>query len=187
MGLNYSLPDDIYVETAKLLAEHKVVAFVNGRFEWGPRALGMRSILANPATESVRDKLNALVKKREIFRPFAPAVLKEHAHEWFDLIDEDMSPFMTAISRAKPDKASQIAACVHVDGSCRAQTVSDISSPGLYKVLTHFNAQTGLPALLNTSLNVNNEPIIASEIEALHFFLSTPVEAVVIGDVLVRR
>lgn len=187
LGLNYSLPDDIYEQTANLLASNNIVAFVHGRFEWGPRALGMRSVLANPQQENIRDKLNAVIKKREIFRPFAPAVMAEHASQWFDMIDEDMSPYMTAISRAKPDKAAQIAACVHVDGTCRAQTVTDVSSPGFYRVLQHMHGKTGLPVLLNTSLNVNNEPIVASEIEALHFFLSTPIEAVVIGDVLVRR
>ncbi len=187
MGLAYSLPDDIHAETAKLLADHKVLAYVQGRFEWGPRALGMRSILANPDSPNVQERLNTIIKKREIFRPFAPAVLAEHASDWFDDIDQDMAPFMTAISRAKPQKASRLAACIHVDGTSRAQTVSETSSPHLYQTLHQLHALTGLPAVLNTSLNVNNEPIIASEIEAIHFFLSTRVEALVIGNVLIRR
>jgi carbamoyltransferase len=187
LGLSYSTPDNIYEETATLLAEHHIVAFVQGRFEWGPRALGMRSILARPDVENMRDRLNMVIKKREIFRPFAPAVLKQEAAHWFDDIDDHMSPYMTSIARIKADKAGQVPACVHVDGSCRAQTVDEQSSPAMYQVLTHMQQQTGTPIVINTSLNVNKEPIIASEIEALHFFLSTPVEAIIIGNVLVRR
>lgn len=187
LKLNYSLPEDIYGETARLLGEHRILAFVNGRFEWGPRALGMRSILANPEIENVRDRLNVMVKKREIFRPFAPVILKEDAPDWFEPVDEDMMPFMTSIAKVKGDKATRIPACVHVDGTSRAQTVTAQSSPGLHKVLSQLKAATGLPAVLNTSLNINNEPIVASEVEAVNFFLSTPIEAIVIGDVLIRR
>lgn len=187
MGLNYSLPDDIHSTVAQQLTQQQIVAYLTGRFEWGPRALGMRSILANPQEESVRDKLNLIVKKREIFRPFAPAVLAEEAAQWFDDIDQDMSPFMTAVSIAKPHTAAQIPACVHVDGTSRTQTVSQTASPGFYSVLQSFRQQSGLPILLNTSLNVNKEPIIASEVEAINFFLATPIKVIAIGNVLVQK
>jgi len=187
LGLNYSQPADIHDVVAQKLAQNKVVAYANGRFEWGPRALGMRSILANPSQENVRDKLNVIVKKREIFRPFAPAILEADAREWFDGVDADMAPFMTSICKAKPEAAAKIPACVHVDGSSRAQVVTKDASPQLHDILERFKARTGLPVLLNTSLNVNNEPIIASEVEAINFFLATPVEIMVIGDVLIER
>src|SRR5690606_10000000 len=117
-----------------------------------PRALGMRSILARPDVENMRDRLNMVIKKREIFRPFAPAVLKQEAANWFDDIDDHMSPYMTSIARIKADKADKVPACVHVDGSCRAQTVDEQSSPAMYQVLTHMQQQTGTPIVINTSL-----------------------------------
>ncbi len=187
LGLRYSLPDDVHSEIASQLAQQRIVAVVNGRFEWGPRALGMRSILANPQEQSVRDRLNLIVKKREIFRPFAPAVLATDANSWFDDIDEDMSPFMTSIAVAKPHTAEQIPACVHVDGSSRTQTVTENASPVFFHVLERFKNLTGLPILLNTSLNVNNEPIVASEAEAINFFLATPIETMVIENVVIER
>jgi carbamoyltransferase len=98
-----------------------------------------------------------------------------------------MSPYMTNISRARPEKAREIEACVHVDGTSRAQTVFAENSGGLFRILNHFYQLTGTPIVLNTSLNVNNEPIIASESEAISFFLSTPIEALVIGDILIQR
>ena len=158
-----------------------------GVFEWGPRALGMRSILARATDRNVRDRLNVIIKKREIFRPFAPAVLASEAGNWFETIDESMSPYMTSVSRVRANKASEIEACVHVDGTSRVQKVTQESSFGLSHVLQHTHEMTGIPVLLNTSLNTNNEPIIASEIEAISFFLSTPIEAMVIGDVLIQR
>lgn len=187
LGLEYSLPDDIHAAAADQLANNKVVAYVGGRFEWGPRALGMRSILANPSQEGVRDRLNLIVKKREIFRPFAPAILASDASDWFDDIDEHMLPFMTSICMAKPETTKKIPACVHVDGSSRTQVVTQASSPDLHRILEQLKARTTIPAVLNTSLNVNNEPIIASEAEAINFYLSTPVETLVIDNVLIQR
>ncbi len=187
LGLTYSLPEDIHAATANLLARQHVVAFVQDRFEWGPRALGMRSILANPQRPQIREKLNVLVKEREIFRPFAPAALETDAATWFENAHTPMGPFMTSVCPVKPAQANEVEACVHVDGTARVQTVSPQSSPGLCRVLEHLKA-TGNPAvLLNTSLNINNEPMIASEIEAISFFLSRPIEAMVIDQVLIQR
>ena len=184
LGLAYSLPGDIHAETARLLANQQVVAFIQGRFEWGPRALGMRSILAHPQREGIRDKLNIMVKDREIFRPFAPAVLETDAASWFG---HTTTPFMTTVAAVKPAHAAEVAACTHIDGTARVQTVTKASSPGLCRVLENLKFQGHPPIVLNTSLNVNNEPMVASEIEAISFFLSRPIEAMVIGDILIQR
>lgn len=187
LGLTHSLPDDIYAQTAALLSRQQVVAFVQDRFEWGPRALGMRSILAHPQRPQIRDKLNVMVKEREIFRPFAPAVLAGDAGLWFEDSSSQMAPFMTSVSPVKPARAAEVEACVHVDGTSRVQAVTPESSPGLCRVLEHVKAAGQPPVLLNTSLNINNEPMIASEIEAITFFLSRPIEAMVIGPILIQR
>lgn len=187
LGLTYTTPEDIHAETAKLLSQQHVVAFVQDRFEWGPRALGMRSILAHPQRPQIRDKLNLLVKDREIFRPFAPAILQTEAAHYFENTATPMTPFMTSVCPVKPERSADIAACVHADNSSRVQTVSPESSPALCRVLEHMQHLGQPPVLLNTSLNVNNEPMIASEIEALSFFLSRPIEAMAIGPVLIQR
>jgi carbamoyltransferase len=141
-----------------------VVAVASGRAEYGPRALGNRSILADPRDPSIKDKVN-LIKQRELFRPFAPVVLEEFASEWFDM--DFNSPYMQYTVRCKyPDKVPSV---VHVDGTSRVQTVNKDQHPGLYAVLTKFYLNTGVPMLLNTSLNIKGQPLLNDEIDILNW------------------
>ena len=140
------------------LIRDKVVAVASGRAEYGPRALGNRSILADPRDANIKDKVN-LIKQRELFRPFAPVVLAEHAHKWFDMDFE--SPYMQyTVKCLQPDK---IPAVVHKDGTSRVQTVKKEQHPGLYEVLSNWHAMTGVPILLNTSLNIKGQPLLNDE------------------------
>ena len=187
LGLATTAPDDPLAEVAARIAEGQIVALCRGRFEWGPRALGQRSILASPASAAMREKLNRVVKKREPFRPFAPAVLREEAPRWFEDTDDDLTPFMTTVVRVRPERRDELGAITHVDGTARVQTVTAASAPDLHAVLCHLGAAGALPVCLNTSLNGNGEPIVGSEADALAFMLSHPVDAMVIGDLLVQR
>jgi carbamoyltransferase len=157
--LGYDLGNEYPVkQIVKALKKDKIVAVASGRAEFGPRSLGNRSILADPRDPAIKDKVN-LIKKRELFRPFAPVVMEEHAAEWFDM--DFTSPYMQyAVTCLKPDL---IPAVVHVDGTSRVQTVNKEQHPGLYEVLRQFYERTGVPVLLNTSLNIKGQPIINDE------------------------
>lgn len=179
------LPEAALIEaTATALAEGKVVGWFQGRFEMGPRALGNRSILADPRRADMKDVLNARVKKREAFRPFAPAVPWERAAEFFDIRQPD--PFMTLAPRVRADKRDQIPAAVHVDGTARIQTVEAAANPRYHALLTAFGAKTGVPVLINTSFN-ENEPIVARPEEAIACFLRTRIDVLVLGTRFIDR
>ena len=185
LGLACEAASDPTNAVADLLERGKIVAVARGRFEWGPRALGQRSILALPRPEGVRDRLNRVIKKREPFRPFAPAVLAERAPDLFDGAPNDMTPFMTTVCPARPERLDDLRAAVHVDGSARVQTVGpgDELAPLLREL-----GRRGLPeVVLNTSLNGPREPIAASATDAVAFFLSHPVDALLAGDALITR
>jgi carbamoyltransferase len=138
--------------------ENQIVAVATGRAEFGPRALGNRSILADPRDPNIKDKVNR-IKKRELFRPFAPVIMAEHASEWFDMDYE--SPYMQYTPKClKPDLIPSV---VHVDGTSRVQTVTAEQHPGLYQVLKKFYEETGVPVLLNTSLNIKGQPLLNDE------------------------
>jgi carbamoyltransferase len=187
LGIKHSSPEDVIGTTAELLAADKIVAVARGRFEWGPRALGQRSILAVPRDEAVRERLNRAIKKREPFRPFAPAVLQDQASNWFVGHDNDMAPYMTTIGRVRDERAGELGAVRHVDGTSRVQTVTEASSPDFFALLVELGKRTDVPISLNTSLNGNGEPIVASEADALGFFISHQVDAMIAGDVLLER
>jgi carbamoyltransferase len=157
--LGYNLGDDYPVtEIVTGLIRDKLVAVASGRAEYGPRALGNRSILADPRDPDIKDKVN-LIKKRELFRPFAPVVLEEHAYKWFDM--KFTSPYMQyAVKCLQPDKIPSV---VHADGTSRVQTVNKNQHPGLYKVLENWYTITGVPILLNTSLNIKGQPLLNDE------------------------
>lgn len=161
------------------LAAGKIVGWFQGRFEMGPRALGNRSILADPRTSSMRDVINAKIKQRENFRPFAPAVLIEHAAEYFFIDQPD--PFMTIAPCIRPEKAHLIPAAVHADGTGRIQTVERSANPRYYGIIEAFGKLTGVPVLLNTSFN-RQEPIVATPAEAISCFLRTGMDVLVLGD-----
>jgi carbamoyltransferase len=180
-GLSYRrMPEaQLLPRVAQDLADGKVVGWFQGRFEMGPRALGNRSILADPRRPDMKDVLNAKVKKRESFRPFAPAVLVERAHEFFEI--EQPDPFMTLAPRARAESRDRIPAAVHVDGTGRIQTVERSANPRYYGLIEAFGRLTGVPILLNTSFN-RSEPIVTSPQEAISCYLRTGMDVLVLGD-----
>ncbi|MGE0191961.1 MAG: carbamoyltransferase [Planctomycetota bacterium] len=173
-------------ETAELLATGNVVGWFEGGSEFGPRALGQRSILADPRDPGMTDRVNARVKHRQAFRPFAPAVLAEHARAWFDGVGE--SPFMLEAHPVREDKRELVPAIVHVDGTARVQTVHADRTPRFHALLEAFHRRTGIPVLLNTSFNLRGEPMVESPAEAVDTFLRTDLDALVLEeDILVKR
>lgn len=169
---------------AEAIAGGGVVGWFQGRMEWGPRALGNRSILADPRRPDMKDILNRKIKRRESFRPFAPSVLKEHVAEWFE--EDGDVPFMMQVYQIREDKRAMIPAVTHVDGSGRLQTVYFQTNPRYWSLIEAFRAMTGVPMLLNTSFN-ENEPVVCRPEEALDCFLRTQMDVLVLGDYLIRR
>ena len=169
----------LIARVARDLADGRIVGWFQGRFEMGPRALGNRSILADPRRADMRDVLNAKVKQREPFRPFAPAVLVERAAELFEIDQPD--PFMTLAPRVRPEARARIPAAVHVDGTGRIQTVERASNPRYYGLIEEFGRLTGVPVLLNTSFN-RSEPIVASPRDAVECYLKSGIDVLVLGD-----
>ena len=178
------LPEDkLLEETVNQLAEGKIVGWFQGRSEFGPRALGNRSILADPRRAEMKDTINARVKFREPFRPFAPSVTEEEAWKFFEI--DRPSPFMLFVARVKqPEK---IPAVTHVDGTARLQTVSESQNPRFYRLLRTFGEITGVPVLLNTSFNVRGEPIVDTPKEAFICFMRTGLDVLALGDFLLLK
>ncbi|AKJ27344.1 carbamoyltransferase [Caldimonas brevitalea] len=178
-------PDDLVGRVVDLLAQTRVVALYQGRSEFGPRALGHRSILGDPRQGYVRDWINSKVKEREWFRPLAPIVLLEHADRYFDI--RRPSPFMQFAAPVRPEAANIIPAVTHVDCTARLQTVAEHDDPLLRALLLAFEARTGVPVLLNTSFNRKEEPIVETPAEALETFRRTPMHALAMPPFLVRK
>ena len=177
--------DNIARDTAKLLADQKVIGWFQDRSEFGPRALGNRSLIADPRRPEMKDILNSRVKHRQPFRPFAPIVLYERAKEVFE--GEEDSPFMLIAKNVRPEWRDKIPAIVHVDGTARVQTVREATNPALYRLLKEFDALTGVPVLINTSFNVKGEPIIETPRDAVICFLTTGIDHLVMHDLLVSK
>ncbi len=171
-------------DTAAAIARGEVVGWFQGRMEWGPRALGNRSILGDPRRADMKDILNLKIKRRESFRPFAPAILREAVADWFELDGE--VPFMMQVYPIRADKRGSIPAVTHVDGSGRLQTVTAPANPRYHRLISAFRDLTGIPILLNTSFN-ENEPVVCSPAEALDCFLRTRMDRLVLGNRVVRR
>jgi carbamoyltransferase len=180
---------DAHDTAAALLAREQVVGWFAGRMEFGPRALGSRSILASPRRAETTARINAMIKRREEFRPLAPAVLADHAGSYFALRDAGMPvyPFMLATAQSHPRTRDEAPAIVHVDGSARVQTVTRKTSPQLGQVLDRYFARTGVPILLNTSYNLAEEPIVCTPRDAVHTFATANLDALVIGDFVVEK
>jgi carbamoyltransferase len=197
---------------AELLDEGKVVGWFQGRMEYGPRALGARSILGDARSPAMQTTMNLKIKFRESFRPFAPCVLAEHAAEWFDLEPGQESPYMLLVAPVlesrrvpvDPDRArtmeadpdlrrrvnvvrSTIPAVTHVDFSARVQTVDEVRNPGLYGLLQAFHARTGCPVLVNTSFNVRGEPIVCTPEDAYRCYAATEMDALVLEDTVLLK
>jgi carbamoyltransferase len=186
LNLDYKQVDEatLFDYVATRLAEGKVVGWFNGRAEFGPRALGGRSILADPRREDAKELLNLKIKRRESFRPFAPSILKEQVKDWFEL-DEPV-PFMEKVFPIRKDKQAQIPAVTHADGSGRLQTVDKEVSNRYYKLIDAFYQQTQVPILLNTSFN-ENEPIVNAPEEAIRCYLRTDMDMLVMQNIILER
>jgi carbamoyltransferase len=176
---------DIAAATARHLADGQVVGWFQGRSEFGPRALGNRSILADPRDPAMKDRLNARVKHRQEFRPFAPVVIAERSQEIFE--GDTDSPYMLLAQKVRPEWQNRVPAIVHVDGTARVQTVRREDNPQLYALLEAFDQRTGVPVLINTSFNIRGEPIIETPTDAMACFLGTGIDVLVIHDLLVEK
>jgi carbamoyltransferase len=176
--------DNLCRATAQAITEGLVVGWFQGRLEWGPRALGNRSILGDPRRADMKDILNLKIKRRESFRPFAPSILREQVLEWFE--EEADVPFMMQVFQVRAEKRELLKATTHVDGSGRLQTVHQDTNPLYYKLIQEFQRLTGVPILLNTSFN-ENEPVVCHPREALECFLRTKMDVLVLGSWMVRR
>ena len=176
---------ELLTEVARRLADGQVVGWFEGRMEFGPRALGHRSILADPRRPEMKDLLNAKVKHREGFRPYGASVLRERLAEWF-APDMD-SPYMLFALQAHPEARERVPAAVHVDGTCRLQTLTAEANGRYYELVREFERQTGVPMVINTSFNDNNEPVVCTPDDALACFLKTQMDALVLGDLLVLK
>jgi carbamoyltransferase len=172
------------METARAIADGAVVGWFQGRMEWGPRALGNRSIVCDPRRADMKEILNRKIKRRESFRPFAPSILRERTGEWFET-DDDV-PFMMQVYQIREEKRGQIPAVTHVDGSGRLQTVTRDTNPRYYGLIEAFESLTGIPMVLNTSFN-ENEPVVCNPQEALDCFLRTKMDLLVMGNWMIRR
>jgi carbamoyltransferase len=176
--------DSLMQRTAAIVADGKILGWFQGRAEWGPRALGNRSIVADPRRPEMKEILNQRIKHREIFRPFAPSILAESTGEWFE--KSHPSPFMTLAYAVRPGKRDKIPAPTHVDGTGRLQTVTREANPRYWSLIKAFEKLTGVPVVLNTSFN-DNEPIVCRPEEALDCFQRTQMDALVLGDFLITR
>ena len=203
---------DLLNHVAGLLAEEKVVGWFHGRMEFGPRALGGRSILGDPRSPRMQAKMNLQIKFRESFRPFAPCVLQEHAHEWLEMRPGMESPYMLLVAPLRdehrvelsardrrimagdPDLCrrvsvmrSTVPAVTHVDYSARVQTVDAERNPRLHRLLQAFHEKTGCPMLVNTSFNVRGEPIVCTPEDAFRCFMGNEIELLVVGNCMLRK
>jgi len=187
-GLPYRRLVDVPRETARLLADGAVIGWFQGRMEFGPRALGARSILASPVDPAMQARLNEL-KDREDFRPVAPVVPQEDLAQWFEPADANRgeAPFMLFVYRVRPGQAARIPAVCHADCTARVQTVRRETNPPYHDLLKAFGALSGVPVLVNTSFNVRGEPVVCTPQDALHAFYSTPLDALVIGSFLLEK
>jgi len=178
---------DPSARAAKDLVDGKIIGWFQGRMEFGQRALGNRSILLDPRRKDGKDVVNAAIKFREAFRPFAPAILSEKVHEWFECPPGTKVPFMERVFQFRPEKRELVPAVVHTDGSGRLQTVDESSSPRYHALITAFEKLTGVPIVLNTSFNLNGEPIVCAPEDAIRTFFTCALEVLYLGNVRITK
>jgi carbamoyltransferase len=183
----HAAPADLLGETVELLRSGKIVGWFQGAMEFGERALGNRSIVADPRDAAMKDRINQSVKYREAFRPFAPSVLAERAQEYFDMPEGMEVKYMEQVYPVKQEKRGEVPAVVHADGTGRLQTVSAGDNPLYHALIDRFRASTGIPLVLNTSFNLNGEPIVATPDDALRTFMTSGIDALVLGAFLLRK
>jgi carbamoyltransferase len=186
-GINFKefSDEDLFKYVAQKISQDKIIGWFQGRMEFGPRALGNRSILANPGNPGMKDILNQKVKKRESFRPYAPAVLEEKITEFFKA--KQFSSFMLMSAQVNEDKRTVIPGVTHIDGSARVQSVSKNINPRLWNLIKEFESITGLPVILNTSFNLNREPIVCAPEEAVSCFKRTQMDCLVLGNYVAEK
>ncbi len=183
--LSWERPDNLPDKVAVLIEQGKIVALFNGRMEFGPRALGNRSILADPRRDDMKDIVNSVVKHREPFRPFCPSCLEEHSGEYFEGCGK--APYMIKTYPVFPEKVHEIPSVTHVDGTARVQTVSRKTNPFYYDVIESFYRRTGVPVVLNTSFNIKGEPIVATPVDAVRCFYGTGIDALIMPPFLLLK
>jgi carbamoyltransferase len=184
-NVKYSKSKKLYEETAKMLSKGKIVGWFQGAAEFGPRALGNRSILCKPYPSKMKDYLNKRIKFREMFRPFAPAVLIEETKKYFEI--NQKSPHMLIACKVNKKVKNKIPAVVHVDETCRVQTVSNDTNPHFYNLIKSFKNITGIPVLLNTSFNVKGQPIVNNPDQAIKTFKNTNIDVLIIGNYILKK
>lgn len=183
--VSYRRPENLEKLVAGLIARGDIIGWFQGRMEMGQRALGNRSILADPRDPSMKEKINAAVKHRESFRPFAPSILEEYRSEYF--CDSHKNPFMQMVFQIRPEKHKIIPAVTHYDGSGRSQTVSKTTNPRYWKLIDEFRKISGVPVVLNTSFNDNEEPMVCTPKDSIRCFMSTGIDHLVMGDYLISK
>ncbi len=189
-GLSFTYHDreeTLLEQTAEAIDSGKVIAWYQGRLEFGPRALGNRSLVADARDPKMKDIINAKVKFREAFRPFAPSVLREHAHIYFEMPEGMDAPFMLLVPNVRPEKRAEVPAITHEDGTGRVQTVTEEDNGRYYRLIKAFYDCTGTPLVINTSFNVRGEPIVLSPEDAIHTFMNTGIDWLVMGNFVVSE
>lgn len=181
----WKISNDIAKETAELLSENLIIGWFQGKSEFGPRALGHRSIIANPCKKDMKDILNRRVKFREEFRPFAPIFLYEEVEMWCG--KNISSPYMLIVEEVLPDLRHKIPAVVHVDNTARLQTVTKEEAPEVYNLIVEFGKITGVSVVLNTSFNIKGEPIVETPRDAIRCFLGTDIDVLVLGNYILMK
>jgi carbamoyltransferase len=175
--------DELIARTVDALDRQEVVGWFQGRMEWGPRALGSRSILADPRNPDNQKRVNLKIKFRESFRPFAPAVTGEAFQDWFEGVPD---PYMLVTCRVRPGR-TPLPSVTHVDGSARTQSVSSRQAPMFHRLIASFGDRTGVPVLINTSFNVRGEPIVCSPLDALRCFYATNIDSLAMGQYFITK
>ena len=177
--------DEVATNVAQIISDENIIFWFQDRMEWGPRALGNRSILANPAVKNIKEIINKNIKKRELFRPFAPSIMEEYANEYF-YMHEHISPNMNIVFQAKDKTKITFPEVVHVDNTSRVQTVSKENNGKFYSLLKSFQKITGSPLLINTSMNID-APIVLSPLQAFETFLETDVKTLVLNNYIIQK
>jgi carbamoyltransferase len=184
-NLSFTETSDPFSQAANFLSEGKIIAWYNGRSEFGPRALGNRSILANPGVINMKDQINSKIKFREEFRPFAPSVLEEKSREIFNI--KSKLPYMTVACDVNKAWINKLPATTHINNTARVQTVNSEENNAYYKLIKEFEKLTGLPALLNTSFNIQGQPIVETPLEAISTFASTGIDVLFIENYFLEK
>jgi carbamoyltransferase len=186
-GIEYIFVENIDDYVCELLIKGELIGWFQGKMEFGQRALGHRSIIADPRDPKMKDKINSAIKYREAFRPFAPAILENMASEYFEMGGTEKVPFMEKIFMIKEDKRSIIPSVTHIDGSGRLQTVNQKDNPIFFSLINKFYEKTGIPVLLNTSFNINGEPIVCNPTDAIRTFYSCGLDSLILGKYVIKK